>query len=143
MTYPEGGLRYIWDGRGMRGPLASCSITNPEIRLLPASVLRRVFDWPELVIPFSEVSVVQPATSDGGPWQLEVRVERFLGRYYVRTNQPMRGSIVHITVSETDSLEGARMDLLNRPRRAGPATSRSCPSPGRQPTNARLLSPRR
>jgi hypothetical protein len=59
MTYPEGDLRYIWDGRGMRGAGATCSITDAEIRLLPRTIFRRVLGWPELVIPVREVNAVE------------------------------------------------------------------------------------
>ncbi len=59
MTYPESDMRYIWDGRGMRGPGATCLITDAEIRLLPRTIFRRVLGWPELVIPVSEVSAVE------------------------------------------------------------------------------------
>lgn len=59
MTYPESDLRWIWDGRGMRGPGATCSITDTEIRLLPRTIFRHVLGWPELVIPLSEVSGVE------------------------------------------------------------------------------------
>jgi hypothetical protein len=59
MTYPEGGMRYVWDGRGMTGPVATCSITDGEIRLRPRTVFGRVLGWPELVISGSEVSAVE------------------------------------------------------------------------------------
>jgi hypothetical protein len=59
MTYPQGDLRYIWDGRGTIGLTATCSITDAEIRIVPNSFIRRTVGWPELLIPVSEVSVVQ------------------------------------------------------------------------------------
>ena len=78
MTYPEGDMRYIWDGRGTTGPAATCSITDGEIHLMPRTGFRRVLGWPELVIPASEVSAV----------------ERVLfGRYRIRSvNQSIDGA---------------------------------------------------
>jgi hypothetical protein len=63
MTYPEGDMRYVWDGPGMTGPVATCSITDEEIRLRPRTVFGRVLGWPELVIPASEVSAVEASCS--------------------------------------------------------------------------------
>jgi hypothetical protein len=38
----------------------------------------------------------------GWPWKEPIRIERFLSRYYVKTNQSMRGGNVHMTVSARD-----------------------------------------
>jgi hypothetical protein len=59
MTYPEGEMRYVWDGRGVSGPGATCSITDGEVRLRPRTAFGRLLGWPELVIPVSEISAVE------------------------------------------------------------------------------------
>jgi hypothetical protein len=59
MTYPEGEMRYVWDGRGMKGPGATCSISSTAIALLPRWVFRRFLGWPEIVIPPADVTVVE------------------------------------------------------------------------------------
>ena len=59
MTYPEGEMRYIWEGRGTRGSAADCLITAEEIRLRPKKVFRAVLGWPELVLARENIRAVE------------------------------------------------------------------------------------
>lgn len=54
MNYPEGEMRYVWEGRGTRGA-ADCLITEDEIRLRPKEVFRAVLGWPELVLAREDI----------------------------------------------------------------------------------------
>jgi hypothetical protein len=69
MNYPEGEMKFIWDGRGTRGPSASCRFTDEEIRMSPIKVFRTLLGWPELVLPRQEIELVE---------------QLFLGRYRFR-----------------------------------------------------------
>jgi hypothetical protein len=59
MNYPEGEMRYIWEGRGTRGPSAECLITAEEIRLRPKKVFRVVQGWPELVLARKDIRAAE------------------------------------------------------------------------------------
>ena len=59
MNYPEGEMRYIWDGRGTVGVSAECAITRGEIRLRPKKAIRESLGWPELALPRKEVRGVE------------------------------------------------------------------------------------
>jgi hypothetical protein len=59
LTYPEGALEYIWDGRGMNGPGADCIVDAARIQLKPKKVIRKFFGWPEILLPVEEIDVVE------------------------------------------------------------------------------------
>jgi hypothetical protein len=59
MNYPEGEMRYIWDGRGTAGASAECFITGDGIRLRPRRAVRWSLGWPELVLPREEILGVE------------------------------------------------------------------------------------
>jgi hypothetical protein len=52
-------MKYVWDGRGTRGPSADCLIIEDEIRLRPKKIIRVVFGWPEVVLPRREIRAVE------------------------------------------------------------------------------------
>jgi hypothetical protein len=55
MNYPEGQMKYIWDGRGTRGPSAHCSLNEAEVRIAPLRVFERVLGWPDIVVRRQEI----------------------------------------------------------------------------------------
>jgi hypothetical protein len=59
MTYPEGEMRHVWEGRGFAGSGTHCLITADEIRLRPREVFRRIQGWPELVLPRKDIRGVE------------------------------------------------------------------------------------
>jgi len=59
MNYPDGEMRYIWEGRGSRGPSADCLITADEIRLRPKKVFRSLLGYPELVFAPADVRAAE------------------------------------------------------------------------------------
>ena len=74
MNYPEGEMKFIWDGRGTRGPSASCRFTDDAVCISPSRIFRSLLGWPELVLPRGKIE----------------RVERmFWGRYRFRVNDQL------------------------------------------------------
>jgi hypothetical protein len=59
LTYPEGALEYIWDGRGMNGPGADCIVDAAGIQLKPKKVISKLFGWPEILLPVEKIDVVE------------------------------------------------------------------------------------
>lgn len=60
MTYPEGRMKFIWDGRGITGVLsARCRMTADSVVLTPNQLYQRVFGWPELTLPREELASVE------------------------------------------------------------------------------------
>ena len=69
MTYPEGAMAYLWDGRGTTGPSADCVIASTEVRLAPKKAFSSFLGWPEVVLPRAEIREAE---------------EVFFGRYRFR-----------------------------------------------------------
>jgi len=74
MNYPEGEMRYVWEGRGSRGPSADCLITADEIRLRPKRVFRAVLGYPELVLARKDIRATE---------------RMFFGRYRFRSDSKL------------------------------------------------------
>lgn len=55
MTYPEGEMKYLWEGNGSIGPSAECLITPKEIRLKLKTPFRQIWGAPELVLPREDI----------------------------------------------------------------------------------------
>lgn len=125
MNYPDGAMKFIWDGRGTRGPSASCEFAEDGVRIRPVKPIRSVVDWPELLLPREEIELVE-------------RV--FFGRYRFRVTSPQlngacfrptgnaRGRFLaglealQIPVVQTDSREKLRFErhtLWNQVRWGG------------------------
>jgi hypothetical protein len=59
MTYPEGDMKYVWDGRGTVGSAATCSMTREEIVFSVRKMFRWFGDWPDVTIPTADVRVAE------------------------------------------------------------------------------------
>jgi hypothetical protein len=59
MTYPEGEMEYIWEGRGSRGPAARCLVTEDGIRMRLKRMFRILTNMPELVLPRGEIRAAE------------------------------------------------------------------------------------
>lgn len=55
MKYPDGELKYVWDGRATAGNTAECTISRDEIALKPGKMIRSVLGCPEVVLPIEKI----------------------------------------------------------------------------------------
>ena len=58
MNYPEGEMKFPWDGLGTRGRTATCQFTEEAVRITLSKWVR-FGGWPELVLPREEIEVVE------------------------------------------------------------------------------------
>lgn len=91
MTYSEGEMKFVSDGRGTAGPAATCSITPAEIVLSVRKAFRWFGDWPDVTIPIARVRGVE---------------RLWFGRYRFRSDNRLIDGACFRPIRDRESFEG-------------------------------------